>query len=142
MRFALTALLAASLCACGLIYKLPTRQGNVLDQKDLDKIEVGMTHQQVQYILGTPLAASPLRPERWDYLAYYKNPRGTLFSRTVTMYFEGDKLARVDGLKLEETKTGAPDLESAVKEEDKAKLEEERAKERTDSGVVITPKKK
>ena len=80
MRAVFSALLALSLCGCGIIYKLPTRQGNVLDQKEIDKVELGMNRQQVQFILGTPIAASPLRPERWDYLAYYRNPRGKAFS--------------------------------------------------------------
>src|SRR5262245_1334420 len=75
MRHAVLAFLALSLCACGIIFKLPTRQGNVIEQKDLDKLQIGMSHQQVQFLLGTPIAASSLRPDRWDYLAYYKNPR-------------------------------------------------------------------
>jgi outer membrane protein assembly factor BamE len=142
MRAALLAILAASLCACGIIYKLPTRQGNVIEQRDLDKLQVGMSHQQVQFLLGTPLAASPLKPDRWDYLAYYKNPRGKEFSRTVTLYFDGDKLARMEGEKMP-AKEGAekPDLEAIEKEEQKAKTEAERAKEKTDTGVIIQQKK-
>jgi outer membrane protein assembly factor BamE len=142
MRAVVTAVLALSLCACGLIFKLPTRQGNVLDQKDLDKVELGMNRQQVQFILGTPIAASSLRPERWDYLAYYKNPRGKAFSRTVTFYFDGDKLARMDGQKAIDDPLASPEATDIAKEEKKAKTEEERAKEKTDSGVIITPKKK
>lgn len=141
MRAVFIALLALSLCACGLIFKLPTRQGNVLDQKELDKVELGMNRQQVQFILGTPIAASSLRPERWDYLAYYKNPRGKAFSRTVSFYFDGDKLARMDGQKLAAGATATPDLDERA-EEKKAKVEEERASEKTDTGVIITPKKK
>ncbi len=143
MRAVLIAFLALSLCACGLIFKLPTRQGNVLDQKDIDKVELGMNRQQVQFILGTPIAASSMRPERWDYLAYYKNPRGKAFSRTLTLYFDGDKLARMEGQKLAASEPGMPDLDQGESEEQKkAKTEEERAKEKTDTGVIITPKKK
>jgi outer membrane protein assembly factor BamE len=140
---ALMATLTLSLCACGIIYKLPTRQGNVIEQKDLDQLQIGMSHQQVQFLLGTPLATSPLRPDRWDYLGYYKNPRGKVFSRTVTLYFEGDKLARMEGEKAAEQTEGfgKPDLETIEKEESKAKNEEERAKEKTDTGVIITPGK-
>jgi outer membrane protein assembly factor BamE len=144
MRAVFSALIALSLCGCGMIYKLPTRQGNVLDQKDLDKVQVGMSHQQVQFLLGTPIAASSMRPDRWDYLAYYKNPRGKAFSRTVTMYFNGDTLASIEGEKAITGKDATqPDFDQITKEEKKAATEEERAKEKTDTGVVITqPKKK
>lgn len=142
MRAVFLAALAFSLCACGIIYKLPTRQGNVLDQKEIDKVELGMNRQQVQFILGTPIAASALRPDRWDYLAYYKNPRGKAFSRTVSFYFDGDKLARMEGEKLASGAPTTPDLETIEKDEKKAKTEAERASEKTDSGIVIAPKKK
>lgn len=140
MRFFLLALLAATLCGCGLIYKLPTRQGNVIEQKELDKLQVGMTRDQVKFVLGTPMAASPLQPDRWDYLGYYKSPRGATFSRTVTLFFEGDKLARMEGLQATAQDGSTPDVKALRAEEQKARTEEERAKEKTDSGIVITPK--
>lgn len=141
MRVVLIAALALVVSACNLVYKLPTRQGNVLDQKDLDKVELGMSHQQVQFILGTPIAASPMRPERWDYLAYYKNPRGKAFNRTVSFHFDGDKLASMDGQKLAAGEAATPDAQAVEDEQKKAQAEKERAAEKTDSGVVITPKK-
>lgn len=97
MRFLLLAVLAAALSGCNLIYKLPTRQGNVIEQKEIDQLKVGMTRDQVRFLLGTPLAASTAQPARWDYLGYYKNPRGGLFQRTVSLYFDGDTLARIVG---------------------------------------------
>lgn len=97
MRFLILAVLATSLCGCNLIYKLPTRQGNVLEQKEIDKLQIGMTRDQVRFVLGSPMAANSLQPNRWDYLGYYKNPRGKTFSRTVSLYFEADALARMVG---------------------------------------------
>ena len=119
--------LALSLPACGLVYKLPTRQGNVIEQKQLDQLKTGMTRDQVRFLMGTPLAASPFREDRWDYVGYYKTPRGQVFTRTVSLYFEGDKLARTEG--TEPTASGdktAPDAGSAAKEEKKLKEEKVR----------------
>jgi outer membrane protein assembly factor BamE len=141
MRIAVLAFLALALCGCELVYKLPTRQGNVLEQKELDGLELGMSREQVKFLLGTPIAASSFREDRWDYVGYYKNPRGKVFSRTVSLYFEGDNLVRMDGQKAPETEANKPDLESVEKEEKKAATEAERAKEKTDTGIVITPKK-
>lgn len=143
MRLAVAILLAALLGGCQLIYKLPTRQGNVLDQKDLDALQLGMSRDQVKFLLGTPVAASAFKPERWDYLGYYRNPRGKVFSRTVTLWFEGDALARMEGqgpIAKDAEDPSQPDLEKLKQDAKKAATEAERASEKTDSGVVIQSK--
>ncbi|HZP11986.1 MAG TPA: outer membrane protein assembly factor BamE [Nevskiaceae bacterium] len=127
MRKLVALCLALSLPACGLVYKLPTRQGNVIEQKQLDQLKTGMTRDQVRFLMGTPLAASPFRDDRWDYVGYYKTPRGQVFTRTVSLYFDGDKLARTEGAAPPSggDKT-APDTGSAAKEEKKLKEEKVR----------------
>lgn len=143
MRLVLCLALVLPLSACNLVYKLPTRQGNVIEQKDLDAVQLGMSREQVRFVLGTPIASSAFRPDRWDYVGYYKNPRGKVYSRTVNLYFEDDRLARIEGETAPpagNTPSEEPDLEALAEEEKKAKVEEERASEKTDSGIVITPK--
>ena len=100
LRMRLLMILAASaaLSACSLVYKLPTRQGNVIEQKQLDKLEIGMTREQVQFLLGTPLAASPFTDDRWDYLGYYRSPRGSTARRLVTLRFDGNELVSAEGI--------------------------------------------
>ena len=147
MRIAALLLLAATLCGCEtfdkIVYKLPTRQGNVIDQKELDTVKVGMSREQVQFILGTPIASSAFRGDRWDYFGYYRPPRGKALSRTVSLYFDADnKLARIDGQQPEGVAAEAkPDFEAIEKEEKKAATEAERANEKTDSGIILKPKK-
>lgn len=97
MRVLLLTLILVGLSGCQLIYKLPTRQGNVIEQKDLDKLKVGMTRDQVKFVMGTPLASNPFRKDRWDYFGYYKSPRGDVTQRMVTLTFEGDLLAGMVG---------------------------------------------
>ena len=142
MRAVFALLLLLPLSACEIVYKLPTRQGNVIEQKELDKLALGMSREQVRFVLGTPIAQSGLREDRWDYFGYYKPPRGKPFSRTVSLYFDGDKLARMEGEKPIKGDSDKPDLEQLEKERQKAATDEERAKEKTDSGIIITPDKK
>lgn len=139
MRLAVLAALLLSLSACGIVFKLPTRQGNVIDQKELDALELGMSRDQVKFLLGTPIAQSAFREDRWDYVGYYKNPRGKVFSRTVSLYFQGDSLVRMEGQKAA-AGDSTPDLEALESEQKKAATEEERSKEKTDSGIVIQQK--
>lgn len=135
----LAVLLLVPLSACEIIYKLPTRQGNVLDQKELDKVTVGMTRDQVRFILGTPIAASTLRDDRWDYFGYYKPPRGKSFSRTVSLYFSGDQLVRMEGEKAAASLEAAPDMKTLNAEKKKAATEDERENEKKDSGIIKPP---
>ncbi|MBA4287087.1 MAG: outer membrane protein assembly factor BamE [Xanthomonadaceae bacterium] len=100
MRSILASLLSLSLSGCFLVYKLPTRQGNVIDQKQFDLLKVGQTREQVKFLLGTPIATSPFRNDRWDYFGYYKDPRGKVSTRTISLYFAGDKLDRMEGVQI------------------------------------------
>ncbi len=127
MRLLAALCLCIALPACGLVYKLPTRQGNVIEQKQLDQLKTGMTRDQVRFLMGTPLAASPFREDRWDYVGYYKTPRGQLFTRNVTLYFEGDKLARTEGAEAPKVADQTvPDAGGAIKEEKRLKEEAQR----------------
>lgn len=129
MRLFLWVVLAFSLSGCELIYKLPTRQGNVLEQKQLDQLQTGMTRDQVRFLLGTPLAASPYRPERWDYVGYYRSPRGKVTSRTVSLYFDGaNKLSKMEGLQVANADESleSPDVDAMAREDKSAKHEAER----------------
>lgn len=92
-------LLALSLAACsgGLVYRLDIEQGNYLDEEMLAQLEVGMTREQVEYLLGTPMIRDPFHPERWDY-PYYFDSRFEEQDRAhrVTVYFDGERVTRIE----------------------------------------------
>lgn len=143
MRVLFVLLCAVFLGGCQLVYKLPTRQGNVIEQKQLDQLKIGMTQAQVTYLLGTPLAASPFRSDRWDYVGYYKSPRGQVSKRTVTIHFGADqKVSKLEGVEkaAAEPEIENPDLQTVIEEEKKAAKEEsrEQSEQGRESGVVIT----
>jgi outer membrane protein assembly factor BamE (lipoprotein component of BamABCDE complex) len=138
---AVLSLAIPTLSACAVVYKLPTRQGNVIDQKQLDQLKLGMSREQVHFLLGTPVASSGFAPDRWDYFGYYKPPRGTATTRTVTLYFDGDKLARVEGTQLasnNELILGTPDLQT-MKEAAKKSVDESPDEEQEKTGGRSRP---
>lgn len=142
MRVLLIAVLGLALSACNLIYKLPTRQGNVIEQKQLDQLKVGQTREQVLFLMGTPIAASPFRADRWDYVGYYKSPRGQVANRTVTLFFEGDTLARMEGVTAPvnpSERLDTPSAKQVIQEQKKDQVEAERAEENLESGVILSP---
>jgi outer membrane protein assembly factor BamE len=91
------AAVAASFALQGCVYRMTIQQGNFLEQRALDQLQVGMTRSQVRYLLGTPMVPDAFDKDRWDYLYYLK--RGRLKSpeqRHLIVYFEDEKVARVD----------------------------------------------
>jgi outer membrane protein assembly factor BamE len=83
--------------ASGCVYRINIQQGNFLDQAAVDQVKPGMTRSQIRYLLGTPMVADPFVKDRWDYIYYLKKGRSRhVDSRRVTVYFDGDKVAKLD----------------------------------------------
>jgi outer membrane protein assembly factor BamE len=83
--------------ASGCVYRINIQQGNFLDQAAVEQVKAGMTRSQVRYLLGTPMVADSFNKERWDYIYYLKKGRSShVDSRRVTVYFDGDKVAKLD----------------------------------------------
>jgi len=74
-----TLALAAALGGC--VYRMDVQQGNYLEGKTVDQLQVGMTRTQVRYLLGTPLVPDCFDKDRWDYVYYFKDDKVTHFER-------------------------------------------------------------
>lgn len=81
----------------GCIYRLPIQQGNFLEDKELNQVQVGMTRTQVKYLLGTPMVADPFESSRWDYVYTFKQGLITRAERRhFIVHFDGDKVVRIE----------------------------------------------
>ena len=98
LSFLLTAAIACSVAGCGILYKQPIYQGNLLDKAAVDQLQVGMSRQQVQVLLGTPSTADPFHHDRWDYTATERTDRlGTVHMKNFTVWFENEAVTRWEG---------------------------------------------
>ena len=88
----LTVLIFATVAlGSGCVYRANIAQGNLVKQEDLDQVEVGMTRNQVRFLLGTPLVDDPFHAARWDYVYFVRIGRNpATFKRWVTIEFEND----------------------------------------------------
>ena len=98
----LTGLTALTLSACsgtkwGFPYQAPVQQGNWLTSGQVERLEIGMSREQVQYLLGTPTLQDVFHSDRWDYPYYYKPGTGKPEKRLFTVWFDGDYLERWEG---------------------------------------------
>ena len=91
-------LVALFVSGCGLTYRVPIYQGNLLDQTAVDQLQQGMDKRQVMTLLGTPSVRDPFHHDRWDYVASRRTGRtGKPVVKNMTLYFESETLARWEG---------------------------------------------
>ena len=97
LKKSLTGLLLLMLtCSCTLprIYEVIVSQGNIIDDDMIEKLEVGMTESQVNYVLGSPLIIDTFTPNRWNYYTSVSQGEKKFTEKKVTLHFEDQKLVK------------------------------------------------
>mgnify|MGYP000607374644 CR=1 FL=1 len=92
--------IALSLSACSSwVYRIDIPQGNYLEQKSIDKIQIGMTKEQVKYVLGTPVLIDTFNNDTWNYIYSFKSGRNEKLDiqKSFTVRFENDLLVSAEG---------------------------------------------
>ncbi len=80
----------------GCVYRATIAQGNLIKQEDLDQAEVGMTRNQIRFLLGTPMVDDPFHKDRWDYVYFLKIGRkDATFKRWISIRFENDRVSEI-----------------------------------------------
>jgi outer membrane protein assembly factor BamE len=80
----------------GCVYRANIAQGNVVKEEDLAQVEIGMTRNQVRFLLGTPMIADPFHRDRWDYVYYLKIGRSdAVAKRWISVFFEDDVVSLI-----------------------------------------------
>ncbi|MEM1262728.1 MAG: outer membrane protein assembly factor BamE [Pseudomonadota bacterium] len=67
-----------------------------MDEEKVAQVTLGMTRNQVRFLLGTPLVDDPFNRDRWDYLYYITPSRSdTVEKRWITLYFDNNSVVRI-----------------------------------------------
>ena len=99
---AIAAILGLASCSAERVsnfpsYKLKIIQGNELNPRAVVSLRQGMTRDQVQLLLGTPLLRDAFHADRWDY-TFNTSRNGIIKEQSnLTLYFENDILVRAEG---------------------------------------------
>lgn len=108
IAISLGATVALSGCSLFSVYKIDLPQGTPLNQTQAQALKVGMSQNQVLYILGSPAIRDTLEPNRWDYI--YDFQAGTEGSRKgiadvknasqhLRVYFDANGIvSRIEGI--------------------------------------------
>ena len=90
-------LAAAFAASSGCVYRMNIQQGNFLEARTVNQLQVGMTRSQVRYLLGTPMVPDAFDKERWDYLYYFKKGRlRKPEERHLIVFFKEDKVEKFE----------------------------------------------
>lgn len=104
LAFLLVVLFASG---CGVLYRQPIYQGNLLDKAAVDQLQEGMDKRQVMTLLGTPSIQDPFHQERWDYVASRRTGRsGSTEVKNMTLWFESGALSKWEGEYFPEEDSG------------------------------------
>ncbi|MDF2178104.1 outer membrane protein assembly factor BamE [Aliiglaciecola sp. CAU 1673] len=98
-KFAIALAALASLQACSSwIYRIDVPQGNYLEQKDVDKLRIAMTKEQVVYVLGQPVVNDAFSHDRWYYIySLKKGLDGEKIRKELIIDFQDDRISQVTG---------------------------------------------
>lgn len=89
----------ASGCAGVLppVHKVSIQQGNVITQQMVDRLKPGMSRSQVEFVMGKAIVETPFDHDRWDYVYTLHRAGGARYQRSLSLYFENDRLSRFEG---------------------------------------------
>ncbi len=89
--------LVATGCSVLKPYVVDVDQGNIVTIEKLNLVALGMTQEQVKYLLGTPIMATPLHSNIWAY--YYHNRPLSMggTAQLISLTFENGSLVNIEG---------------------------------------------
>ena len=76
------------------MYRQDIQQGNAISPTLLRRLQIGMSREQVHYLLGSPVTHNVFHKNRWDYYYYLISGTGEKEYNRVTLFFENDRLFR------------------------------------------------
>ncbi len=92
-------------------YIIPLEQGRLVEEKNFRQLDIGLSREQVQYLLGEP-TSSPFNDNRWNY--YYYNNSNSKEIKSMSVVFKNEKVFEIIIDKKTYKKfgqTGKPQLE-------------------------------
>ena len=73
-------------------YIIPLEQGRLLEEKNFRQLDIGLSREQVKYLLGKP-TSSPFNNDHWNY--YYYNNLNSKEIKNLTVVFKNEKVFEI-----------------------------------------------
>ena len=75
--------------------RIVTQQGNVITEKQLNRLKIGMSKTDAGIILGNSLITSTFNDNRWDYSSTLQKGEGPVLVKRVSLYFTNNRLQQI-----------------------------------------------
>ena len=88
-------------CSNASIYRVSITQGTVFKQEDINKLELGMTKDQVTYVIGQPSFENFFEKNVWNYFFQIKSGDTIELERRLKLVFDDKNLlSEIDVIKI------------------------------------------
>ena len=78
------------------VYRINIPQGNLIDEKKVADLKVGMEPRQVRYLMGTPLINDTFNPDRWDYFYSVKKDNKITVDHHMVITFSDGRVSSIE----------------------------------------------
>lgn len=116
------------------VYRIDIPQGNVVTPSMLQRLEPGMTPDQVRFVLGPPTLTDPFTPNTWFYLLDYRKGDGDTVRQKIVVHFDAGRYTHYEGKALKDVReqtAGSKDraLESKASDERQAAADDDQSQD-------------
>ena len=85
-----------TLVLASCVYRVDVQQGNLLEEDEIAAVKLGMTRNQVRFLLGTPMVDDTFHGDRWDYMYFFRRGRNNVADqRWLIVFFDGDTVREI-----------------------------------------------
>ena len=95
-------------------YIIPLDQGRLIDKQNFDKLDIGLSKEQVLYLLGTPSVSSPFKDSQWNYVYFNNSDQKEL--KNITIIYKNEKVFEILINRKIYKKLGVENITHQVKE--------------------------
>ena len=97
---AATGLAIVTGCSFPGVYKIDVQQGTIVEKEAAETLEVGMTREQVHYLLGSPLLEPVFTNSYENYIYTIQLSGGKIRQQHIKLEFEGGSLTNIAKMDL------------------------------------------
>jgi outer membrane protein assembly factor BamE len=93
--FILLISLYLSACQYMAAAQVVTQQGNMITEKQVSSLKIGMSKTDAAILLGSSLITPTFQKERWDYVFTWQKGQGPITVKRLSLYFDKDRLVQL-----------------------------------------------
>lgn len=80
-----------------IVFQIDVAQGNFVEAEQIDKLTLGMSKEQVSFVMGSPMLIDTFDSNKWYYLYYFKPGGDDSEQSQMELVFANERLVRVSG---------------------------------------------